>query len=91
MKDIIKFKGGWIRDKRQEDINVYRWYENPKKGYIASIVKGYFPDELNYRVSTKHDSSEIRGHKSIIMKFSDEKNLGIIKRRIEEMIKYPQG
>jgi hypothetical protein len=70
------------RIKSQEFGNVYRWYENDE-GDIFSVVKGYSPFEANIRVSSakgKFDSFEIRGHKDIILKKSDEELMEIVNR-----------
>ena len=60
----------WKRYKRQEGGNVFRWFEKGKT--IASVVEGYFPTEANIRITGRgFDSIEIRGHKSVILKWSD--------------------
>ena len=83
---ILKLKGGWIRDKSQEEYQVFRWYEHPRREIIASVVEGYFPTELNLRISSEKeniDRIEVRGSKSIMEKRSDEHFINTIESMIE--------
>ena len=74
----------WKRIKSQEDKIVYRWFEN--KDIIVSIVEGYFPSELNIRVSgDKFDSFEIRGNKQIIQQKTDEQIIEVAERGINSI------
>lgn len=80
------------RDKNQEDnISVFRWFENDD--IIASIVQGYFSEECNLRVSFCWSDKfkdipnfEIRGHKSIMLEWSDLKVLNWVTNAIERHI-----
>jgi len=83
----------WKRYKKQEGGNVFRWFE--KGGTIASVVEGYFPEESNIRISgIGFDSIEVRGHKSVILKWSDAeltRKFDMYIKREKERIKKEYG
>lgn len=82
-----KLPFGWVRYRDQEGGAVVRWYE--KKGVIASVVEGYFPTELNVRISTGREClPEIRGHKSIMEKLSDVEYINTIERNLRRWKKW---
>ncbi len=87
---INKLQKGWIRDNKEEDKQVFRWFVNEERDIIASVVEGYFPNESNLRVSTSTDyfeSFENRGHKSIMLKKNDFEWIEDIERMIRRKIK----
>ena len=61
----------WKRFKDEENTQVFRWFQNDK-GHILSVVQGYLPDEANIRMIINGQRREIRGHKSLILKETDE-------------------
>lgn len=74
------------RVKAQESGNVYRWFEDEKRGITASIVSGYYPNELNFRISqVGMGSKEVRGSKTIIKEFSDRKLIRLIERHLKHL------
>jgi hypothetical protein len=88
---VKKLKNGWVRDTIQEKEDsqrggsgAYRWYENPKKEFIASLVDGNIANEGEWKISGKgFDSIESRGDIHIMLNKSDDDNI----RRIESLIK----
>ena len=88
MKKLTK---GWIRYKNQEKPDTqrggsgaYRWYENPKRGIIASLVDGDIANEGEWRISGDNfDSIEVRGDIHLMLRKSDANNI----RSFEQLIK----
>lgn len=84
----IKKMGQWTRTYEQEEGAVKKWFEREKDGVIASVVEGYFPSEQNIRISgMDFESIEIRGHKSIIEKKSDDDLIEMVERAIRRQKK----
>lgn len=50
----------------QAGLNVKHWLEDTDKNIIVTLVDGYFPNEMNLRISDNFDRFEVRGHKSIM-------------------------
>jgi len=84
-----KLGNGWIRDTSEEDGSiVYRWYEKPEEGIIASIVQSRdFPNETELRASgKKFDSFFSRGSKSIMLSRSDKEMIKSIEMLIRRKL-----
>ena len=58
------------RQKEQEGKIVKYWTEDFDQGFTASMVEGDFPDEMEIRISTPDDRFSVRGHKSIMDKWT---------------------
>lgn len=63
-----KMKISLIRKQEHENdgSSVKYWAEDVNNGIIASLIDGYFPNEMNLRISIRNDTFEIRGHRSIM-------------------------
>lgn len=68
----------------QENGKVKFWAENFNEGVIASLVDGDFPNEMEIRISTSlADSFSVRGHRSIMDKFTFEQFLDKVLQHLE--------